>query len=142
MYLTRIIYCSELASEANKDFIINEDIISNILAVSRRNNAINNISGMLLYSGNYFLQCLEGSRLDVNKTYNRILLDPRHNNAILLEYGEIIQRDFSAWNMGYAGGIDIKEIIQAYSVGSDFSPYYMSGKSALNLLKALKNVAS
>ncbi|KOR29925.1 hypothetical protein TI03_00965 [Achromatium sp. WMS1] len=138
MYLTRIIYYSQLASDVSKDFIIDESIIAEILQASRNNNSKNNITGMLLYSGNYFLQCLEGARSDVNETYNRILRDSRHNNAILLWYGEIAQRDFGIWDMGYVGGAEAREIIKTYSVGNDFNPHYMSGQSALNLLKALK----
>jgi hypothetical protein len=69
---------------------------------SIKNNSEANITGMLCCDGRYFLQCLEGSRLAVNRTYSKILSDPRHGNVVLLSYGEVASRHFSEWAMGYA----------------------------------------
>tara|TARA_Y100001951_G_scaffold21856_1_gene16832 strand:+ start:3806 stop:4006 length:201 start_codon:yes stop_codon:yes gene_type:complete len=51
------------------------------------------------HNQHYFLQCLEGSRSNVNKIYHRILNDKRHRDPIILDYQEIEARDFSAWEM-------------------------------------------
>lgn len=49
-----------------------------ILTTSRRNNARDNVSGLLFFNGKRFLQALEGDDAMVDATYARIQRDPRH----------------------------------------------------------------
>ncbi|MEE2915447.1 MAG: BLUF domain-containing protein, partial [Pseudomonadota bacterium] len=49
-----------------------------VLAVSRRNNARDGITGLLYADGRRFLQVLEGERAAVERAYQRIAADPRH----------------------------------------------------------------
>lgn len=95
MFLVRLIY----ASTARLD--LNAADFQKILAASIQNNRQANITGMLSCDGRYFLQCLEGSRKTVNETYTRISNDPRHSDVVLLSYGEIPNRHFGEWAMGY-----------------------------------------
>lgn len=132
MYLTRMTYCSELVG-------VEKEAISDILAVSRRNNAKAFISGMLLFNGTYFLQCLEGSRSAVNDTYQRIMRDPRHCRPVLLAYEDIFQREFGDWEMAYVPWTsDIRAIIRTFSISDEFDPYRLSGQSAIGLFRALR----
>jgi hypothetical protein len=68
--------------------------IENILFKARNYNTKENITGMLCFNSEYFLQCLEGSRTAINNTYQKILTDRCHNNIIMLNYSEIAQREF------------------------------------------------
>ncbi len=95
MFLVRLIYASTSA-----DFLNYSDY-QKILAVSIKNNSASDITGMLCCDGRYFLQCLEGERQVVNRAYSRILNDPRHQDIMLLSYGEVSSRHFSEWSMGY-----------------------------------------
>jgi hypothetical protein len=95
MFLVRLIYASTV-----NDHLTPADYQS-ILASSIKNNSEADITGMLACDGRYFLQCLEGSRTAVNRTYSRILNDSRHSNVLLLSYGEISARHFCDWAMGY-----------------------------------------
>jgi len=95
MFLVRLIYASTATD------IVNPTDYQNILTDSIKNNSAANITGMLCCNGQHFLQCLEGSRQAVNKTYSRIINDSRHNNIIILSYGEVSARHFSDWAMGY-----------------------------------------
>jgi hypothetical protein len=132
MYLTRITYCSELAG-------VDRDAISAILDVSRKNNARQAITGMLLFNGNYFLQCLEGRRSAVNETYQRIMRDSRHQRPVLLAYEEIARRDFGDWEMAYVPWTgEIRSIIRTFSIRDEFDPYQLSGQSAIQLFRALR----
>ena len=70
MFLTRLVYTSKISD------VFESSDIENILVTARRENERNNITGMLCFNRKYFLQCLEGSREDVNQTYHRILNDP------------------------------------------------------------------
>lgn len=131
MQLTRLIYCSKLCP-------LSTGTIEKILESSRRYNTANAITGMLLFNGNFFLQCLEGGRAAVNETYGRILRDERHIESVLLSYETIERRAFSDWAMGYvAWSKDLRPIIRAYSITDEFNPYQLSGSSALGLLQEL-----
>lgn len=134
MYLTRLIYVSTVT-----DAFTAEDVEA-ILAVAREKNQANNVTGALCFNRKYFLQCLEGSRAKVNETYHRILNDPRHEKIIMLEYQEIVEREFYDWTMAYMPDMSItKEINMRYSGSPIFEPYAMSGVSAHCFLTALKS---
>lgn len=74
--------------------------VDDILAVSRRNNASNDITGLLIYDGRRFLQALEGPHEAVEAAYGRIKLDPRHRASVKLSSREIASRQFGSWEMG------------------------------------------
>ena len=80
MFLVRLIYASKISSGFGP-----EDI-ENILQSARTYNVKTNVTGMLCFSNEYFLQCLEGSRTAVNNTYQQILNDKRHHNVIMLNF--------------------------------------------------------
>ena len=63
MFLVRLIYASKISSGFGP-----EDIES-ILQSARTYNVKTNVTGMLCFSNEYFLQCLEGSRTAVIKFY-------------------------------------------------------------------------
>jgi len=71
MFLSRILYASTTTDQFKpKD-------IEDILSKARQENSKLNITGMLCFSSNYFLQCIEGSRANVNELYHKILNDKR-----------------------------------------------------------------
>lgn len=137
MYLVRLIYCSSSVKE------LSIDDIENILHVAKENNARHNVSGLLCFNRKYFLQCLEGSRTNVNHVYQSILNDPRHERIVLLEYDEIVQREFQAWAIGYVPENKItRPLCMKYSGHSEFNPYEMGGESCLGMMLELRdNVA-
>jgi hypothetical protein len=73
--------------------------LKDILAKSEQNNAELDITGLLVVSGNTFLQVLEGPQRALNVLYSKILVDPRHENPVLLGYTPIHDRHFSEWAM-------------------------------------------
>ena len=72
-----------------------------LLETSRRNNALINVTGMLLYKDGNFMQVIEGEEADIRKLQTRISLNPRHNGLITLLEQSIEQRQFSDWSMGF-----------------------------------------
>ncbi|HGS4624578.1 TPA: BLUF domain-containing protein, partial [Vibrio cholerae] len=98
------------------------------------------ITGVLYFNNEYFLQCLEGDREKVNLLYNNIIKDHRHNRVVILDYQEIRNRDFQDWSMGYIPISSItKPLVLKFSSSSDFNPYQLSDSSAYMLLLELKN---
>jgi hypothetical protein len=134
MFLTRILYASTAT-----DHFKPEDI-EHILNKARLNNSKINVTGMLCFSSNYFLQCIEASRTNVNELYHRILNDKRHSDIVLLEYKEISEREFSDWSMSYVPDSSLTAPINLkYSADNVFDPYKMSGESAHKMMIELRD---
>jgi len=75
--------------------------LAEILVKSQANNALNNITGLLLYSQGTFIQALEGDAETVTETYNKIEKDDRHKNMIVLANGISNHRAFAGWSMAF-----------------------------------------
>ena len=82
------------------DLFVADDIAS-ILETSRRRNAENGISGLLLYCDGVFIQFLEGKRDTVQELSKRIGRDPRHRNMMVMLERDAEERAFAAWSMGF-----------------------------------------
>ena len=93
--MRRIIYCSQATSDVSPDELVE------LLETSRRNNERDGLSGMLLYSSQSFLQTLEGDWEAVERTYDRILADTRHDNLRLLLDDDAAEPLFPDWTMGF-----------------------------------------
>ncbi|REL27091.1 BLUF domain-containing protein [Thalassotalea euphylliae] len=133
MYLVRLIY----ASCKPRDIV--DESINDILVSARKHNTANSITGLLCFNRKYFLQCLEGSRKKVNETYQRILQDDRHEKIIMLDYCEIVKREFTDWSMGYIPDSSLTHDINLkFSGSSEFDPFEMSGESAHQMMLELK----
>ncbi len=111
---------------------------NSILESSRKNNAKLGITGVLLTTGTIFVQLLEGGREEVSKLYNRIIVDPRHKDVVLLVYEEITERRFEGWSMGQANmdGINPAMLLK-YSETATLNPYASSGQATMALLNEL-----
>jgi hypothetical protein len=88
---------------------IGPDMLSRILATSRRNNAANSITGLLVAGARRFLQGLEGPEQAVLDTYARIRHDPRHHALVLLTGRSIDVRAFGDWSMACEQGYEAPE---------------------------------
>ena len=73
--------------------------LKQILLSAEKNNQVNDITGVLLYSDGRFLQILEGTRENLTHTFLRISQDFRHHDAVLVDFVEISERDFPEWTM-------------------------------------------
>lgn len=128
--LIRLIYCSE----ANPLRFNGAEMVS-IMKASNRNNTEMGLSGLLCFTNQFFLQCLEGERNVVNEIFASIMNDFRHQNVQLMLIEDIKQRDFPDWAMGLVSDSkNIQELITAYVGADEFNPYEITGKAALDLL--------
>jgi hypothetical protein len=75
--------------------------LADLLAKARANNAACDISGLLVHFQGSFLQVLEGTKDAVESLYQSIGRDSRHGNIRLLLRGEIEEREFGEWSMGF-----------------------------------------
>jgi hypothetical protein len=93
--LIQLIY----ASAAVREFGSRE--LTELLQVSRANNARLGLTGMLLYAEGSFFQVLEGEVDVVQGLYYRIEVDPRHAQVTQIILEPIPRRSFDTWTMGF-----------------------------------------
>lgn len=74
--------------------------IEQLLATSRHNNALAELTGMLLYADEHFIQTIEGDERRVNDTLETIRADTRHHSVVVALSDEIDKRSFPEWSMG------------------------------------------
>ncbi|MDO9161818.1 MAG: phosphate-starvation-inducible PsiE family protein [Methylococcaceae bacterium] len=93
--MIRLIYASTALSAWGT-----EDLLK-LLKECRAHNSAKNITGILLFSNNTFLQVLEGDEASVNSMYALIEKDPRHTDVTIIEKQPIVERAFPYWSMGF-----------------------------------------
>jgi hypothetical protein len=91
--LIHVIYVSSAAPD------ISEHDALKFLNEARKANRKNDVSGMMLYIGGYYLQLLEGQATKVDVVCRTIVEDKREMRMILRE--PIAEREFPEWTMGF-----------------------------------------
>lgn len=134
MHLCRLIY----SSKARPDLGFAD--LRDIMEKSEKNNPGDGLTGMLCFGNSMFLQILEGDRGAVSRTYNRILSDPRHVEAEIIECTEVSKRLFSDWSMKAVqlSGAQLTEKVKLltlrHSSAPQFSPVAMTAEQCLALM--------
>ncbi|WP_174874249.1 BLUF domain-containing protein [Vogesella oryzae] len=135
--LVRLLYASRSTQPHT------QELLDAILTRSQQHNPGHGITGVLCFSGNIFMQVLEGGRSEVSALYNHIASDPRHQGVELLSFEEIGERRFASWTMGQVNLAKVNpSLLLRYSEKSQLDPFSMSGGSALALLEELIATAS
>ncbi len=115
-----LIYVSQAARP------MSEEDLAAILKKSRDYNTEDGISGLLIYKFSpsenraNFMQLLEGPEDKVLAAFARIEADKRHHTKVVLEKGEISDRNFPDWSMGFrnADASDLEEFEGYSDLGS------------------------
>jgi hypothetical protein len=114
---------------------LSEHELIDILKTSRINNKKNNITGMLVFLREKFIQALEGEQEMVRSVYQEIKEDPRHRKVTMVLEGNSEHRIFKDWSMGFkkidnhqfkklSGFKDPEDFFKAQSI-TDASPAVM-----------------
>lgn len=92
--MKRIMYISSASRP------LDAEEIESIGEISVRNNTRDGLTGILLTAQEFFFQILEGESDQVNRTFERIRKDPRHQDVLILKTeSEIKERLFGQWSM-------------------------------------------
>lgn len=102
--LFQIAYISDNAASVSSEHL--NQVMDSIQQDSKRNNSADNISGALMFNQLCFAQILEGESQLIERTFERIQTDPRHQNIQVLDYGPIEKRSFPDWAMAFIGEND------------------------------------
>lgn len=92
--LIRLVYRSR--STLHPD---NVDALDNIFRTAVRNNLHSNLSGCLAHPYGHFVQVIEGHASDVDTLMERLIVDPRHTDVVVLARCSTPARIFSRWAM-------------------------------------------
>ena len=135
--LVRLMYASRATGTVDHETLVA------ILKRSKSHNPAAGITGVLCSSSGTFLQVLEGGRAAVSALYNRIVVDPRHTDVVLLSYEEVAERRFAVWSMGQVNMARLNPALMLkYSETATLDPYAVSGKVSLALFDELVATAS
>ncbi len=93
--LIHIVYLSYSSKE------LSESELNDLLATIRRKNEIQNITGLLLYNEEAFIQVIEGDKETIHQVFDLISNDSRHTNVLKLLEEPIAKRAFPGWRMGF-----------------------------------------
>ena len=137
--LVRLMYASRAVDTVQQDEMLA------IVRKSKTNNAEHGITGVLClcFAQGIYLQVLEGGRSAVNRLYNTIVADKRHQQVELLSYEEINQRRFSGWSMGQVNMARLNPaLVLKYSETVALDPYAVPGQMSMALFEDLVATAS
>ncbi|HET8870196.1 MAG TPA: BLUF domain-containing protein [Aquabacterium sp.] len=135
--LVRLLYASRAKAP------VTQDVIDQILSVSRKENPARGITGLLCHGGEIFMQVLEGGRDTVSQLYAKIASDPRHQDVVILMFEEITERRFAGWTMGQVNLSRVNpSILLKYSERPVLDPYAVSGRISMAMLEELMATAS
>ncbi|RYZ27062.1 MAG: hypothetical protein EOP01_08190 [Propionibacteriaceae bacterium] len=94
-----MIFCTVYVSVAAEPW--DQVDLTALLAQSRTANAAVDVTGLLLYRDDVFMQVLEGEEEVVRALYRRIAADPRHHDVANIWVAYAPQRRFPDWSMGF-----------------------------------------
>jgi len=135
--LVRLVYASRAAAP------LTPAVMDSIMVKSRENNPPRGITGLLCFSGDIFIQVLEGGRDAICELFLTIARDPRHENVRILTYEEIDERRFGAWTMGQVNIAQVNpSLLLKYSEKAELNPFGCSGHASMALLDELVATAS
>ena len=134
--LSRLIYHSRCALHGTPEERAAE--VAGILRGSRANNAKSGLTGVLLFDGNHFLQAVEGPLAELERVYETIARDRRHEEIVLIDLSCIEAREYDAWSMGFLDGTDSSRPLLHRLMARQLDPNAArSGRTLSGAMKAL-----
>jgi Sensors of blue-light using FAD len=133
--MIRLVYVSTCAPGLSLD-----DVCA-IMQTAERSNREDGISGMLCWSGEFFLQCLEGERAVVSRLYSRICNDSRHADIELIVAAPTSVRWFSEWGLGFTRLMASHELDLPSGSTKSFNPYLLQAADLEATFGQLASVA-
>jgi hypothetical protein len=75
------------------------DDIEAIHRTAREVNALEGITGLLIFNGTHFLQVIEGAPNAIDDLVEKLRRDPRHSGLEIRDEHEAAERTFPGWSM-------------------------------------------
>lgn len=90
--LVHLIYFSRLTLAADAPTRARQ--LGEITRQAQKKNEFSVITSLLIVEQNFAAQVIEGERMSVNDTFGRISADSRHRDVQIVEWREIVKREF------------------------------------------------
>jgi hypothetical protein len=78
---------------------LGDDELNDIHQTARHLNALDGITGLLLFDGSRFLQIIEGADAAIDNLVERLLMDRRHSAFEVRDERYVERRSFKDWSM-------------------------------------------
>ena len=78
---------------------LTDDDLNDIHQTARHLNALDGVTGLLLFDGSRFLQIIEGGEGAIDNLVERLRMDPRHSAFEVRDEREVDRRSFEDWSM-------------------------------------------
>ena len=89
----------QLVYVSNRKSNCPQEEIDKILNSCEENNPRLNVTGVLLYTDQKFIQLVEGDARVITDLYDKIKDDSRHSNTMMISLGPIKEKSIPCWNM-------------------------------------------
>ncbi len=107
-----------------KDKYVDGQELQKILADAQVYNHAKNITGVLVFNSQFFLQAIEGSRVEISRLYNKIMLDSRHHDLQIIKLDAVESRIWGDWSMEFISISETEELVyQQYTGQKTFNPF-------------------
>lgn len=120
----------------SKALINKDNSLTEILKVSREFNSTNDITGMLIFRDNHFLQLLEGQEDIVRKLLEKIRLDMRHMQVTVIAETTSEKRMMQDWSMALVDSSSLtntaKDLFELFDLGRGSNTF--ESKAALEII--------
>ncbi len=128
-------------SKPTKPFSQSE--LVDLLDVARNRNHRLLLTGLLLYSGESFMQVLEGKESAVQEVFSSIQKDSRHTDIVTLRLEAKANRHFPDWRMGFQDlneeTSDSRSISRFLEPGFNAMTFRDESSSVYQLLRAFRD---
>lgn len=129
----RLIYISTASSS------LSMNALERLVQQAEQRNRECGVTGVLLYNGTEFLQCLEGDFKEVSAVYQQILVDPLHHDVHLLQAVPINEHLFSGWALrffplGPVADAQVEPTVYSYLDPRLSRPWAKMGLGALDMI--------
>jgi len=90
--------------------------LKTLLIRARMRNGEVGVTGILVYSGGWFLQALEGEQAAVEAIFSRIEKDPRHGDITVVDRTATLgrRRMFGDWSMAFADAVGVATVLKGF----------------------------
>ncbi|MCW2275538.1 blue light sensor protein [Rhodoblastus acidophilus] len=133
--LHRLVYHSSSRIVGADDDV--DEALRDILAAARRNNPRMGVTGALMFTADSFVQVIEGPRAAVERLFQTIRSDTRHDGATLLSFGPVAERAFPHWSMAFVGGPALQRRFETFARDSGYDPARISADASLDFLQKM-----
>jgi hypothetical protein len=128
MSLIRMTYFSTVNSKT--EALQGISFMPHLLRHARRFNLEHAITGALVLANGYFVQTIEGRRLEVTDLFRKICSDDRHSRIELVDARAARSRDYADWSLCFMRLDDADDLIlHRFAPDGQFNPNTMTAEA-------------